>query len=154
MSAIRWTQDEYDAHRRRVAKGPPHAAGPPPAPRKYRSHPTEVIFAAPEIVNGQLKSSHVFDSRKEATRYQDLATLRRTGLITALRLQEPFPLLVSGLLGVELVTIGHWYADFVYQEGPRLVVEDVKSSATRKNQEYQLKRKIVEANHGFVIREV
>lgn len=105
--------------------------------RKYRNKPV--------TVDGQR-----FDSRKEARRWADLKLLEQAREIFELRTQVRFPLEVQG----ELVCT--YVADFVYREAVtgEVVVEDVKSEATRKNPAYRIKNKLFRAIHGFEITEV
>lgn len=90
----------------------------------------------------------VFDSKREAARYSELAMLQRAGVISDLQLQKPFELRVNGVL------ICKYIADFVYkdQQG-REVVEDVKSPATI-TRVYRIKSKLMIACHGLRILEV
>lgn len=92
---------------------------------------------------------HLFDSKKEARRYQELKTLQAVGDVWELQLQPNFPLLVNG------VKVGTYIADFMYKtaEG-KVVVEDVKSKAT-KTPVYNLKKKILATyNPPVVITEI
>lgn len=104
-----------------------------PEKSKYRNRKTEI-------------DGRVFASKKEAMRYLDLKEQQRAGLIVNLRCQVPIPLIVNGR------KIGEYVADFVYVQEAE-VIEDVKSSVTRKLPVYRLKRKILEAN-GINIQEV
>jgi hypothetical protein len=90
----------------------------------------------------------VFDSKKEAGRYIELKLMQQAGQITDLHLQQVFNLDVNG------ITVGHYIADFTYRhkEWPGLIVEDVKSPATR-TALYQLKKKIFQAQYGITITE-
>lgn len=92
----------------------------------------------------------LFDSLKEARRYQELKLLQRSGEIQELTLQKRFELVPK--CGKERAA--HYIADFVYidKEGC-LVVEDVKSKAT-KTPAYILKRKLMNWSYGIQIREV
>lgn len=86
-----------------------------------------------------------FDSRAEATRWDELVLLERAGVITNLRRQVRFPLHVNG----ELVCT--YVADYVYvDENLDTIVEDKKGHRT---QVYILKRKLMKAVHGIEIRE-
>ena len=76
-----------------------------------------------------------FDSQREAARYMELKLLQRAGVIEALKLQEPFEL-VPKQTGERAVM---YRADFVYTEGGKLVVEDVKGMKTK---DYIIKRKL------------
>jgi len=88
-----------------------------------------------------------FDSKKEAARYQTLRMMLAAGKISDLKVHHPFSLYVRN------VRCGTYEADFVYfdQDG-KLVVEDVKSSATR-TALYRFKRKVFTAIHGIEISE-
>lgn len=108
----------------------------------------------------------VFDSRKEARRYQELMLLERAGVIKNLRMQEPFVLIPSQYEtyerfgkngqrlkdGTRLIERECTYiADFVYVEDGKLVVEDTKGIKTK---DYIIKRKLMLHTHGIRIREV
>lgn len=91
----------------------------------------------------------VFDSKKEAFRYQQLLDLQKKGKIGMLELQVEYPIHVEG----KLVT---WYiADFRYIEAEtgKTVVEDVKSPVTRKTRVYRLKKKMMLAIYQIEIQE-
>lgn len=83
----------------------------------------------------------VFDSAKEARRYQDLKLMERAGEIRFLRTQVRFPLVCNE------VTVAHYLADFVYVRAADdvQVVEDVKSEITRQDRTYRLKAKMMAA---------
>lgn len=84
-----------------------------------------------------------FDSKKEAARYAELAMLERVGRISGLERQVRFEVCpkVPGLKGSRA---RHYVADFVYTEGGKKVIEDVKSWVTRKNPVYTLKKQLVQ----------
>jgi uncharacterized protein DUF1064 len=90
----------------------------------------------------------VFHSRKEAQRSQELVLLAMTGHIEDLCRQWAFDLRVNGKL------ICKYIADFTYKENGVVIVEDVKSPATRKLPAYRIKFKLMQAIHGITIREV
>ena len=98
----------------------------------------------------------IFDSCKEAERYQQLKLLQRAGKIDCLRLQVPFELLPAQYERTDAVykqgprkgelKRGRcieksvvYFADFVYIENGRRIVEDVKGMRTK---DYILKRKL------------
>lgn len=85
-----------------------------------------------------------FDSIAEAKRWFDLRTLEKNGLISDLQRQVRYDLAVNG------VNLGFYKADFVYAEGGRRVVEDVKGFRTPV---YALKAKLMKAIHGITISE-
>lgn len=105
-----------------------------PKPNKYRAKRTEV-------------DGIMFDSKREAARYQDLKVRERGGLINDLRLQVSYPLVVNG------VKIAIYRSDFEYTEDGQRVVEDTKSDFTRKLLWYRMKKKLMLAIHGIEIRE-
>jgi hypothetical protein len=88
---------------------------------KYRAVRTEV-------------EGHVFASKREAFRYQELRILERSGYITELTLQQKFPLVVNG------VKVCTYIADFCYLDMQgRAIVEDSKGMKTPV---YRLKNKL------------
>lgn len=138
-------------------------AAPAATKSKYHNVPTEV-------------SGIKFDSRKEARRYRHLLTAQELGVIRDLRLQVEFTLqeAYTTAEGKRIRAI-RYKADFTYKVQSagygyeaelgsedieywrslypgELVVEDVKSKATR-TKEYQIKRKLM-AERGHEIREV
>ena len=88
-----------------------------------------------------------FDSRKEATRYQELCLRERAGEIRNLELQPRYNLIVNGC------KLGFYKADFRYEDAATgdVVVEDVKGVRTAV---YQLKRKLVRALYDIEVIEV
>lgn len=99
---------------------------------------------------------YTFDSTKEANRYLELKFLLATNKISDLELQKPF-VLQDAFRGKD----GKWVrdiryiADFYYfdKEKAEWVIEDVKSSATKDNAVYKLKKKMM-AYKGLYITEV
>lgn len=87
-----------------------------------------------------------FASKKEASRWLVLRGLERAGKISGLERQKRFPLVVRRL------KVAEYRADFTYY-ADGLVVEDVKSPATRKIAAYQIKRKLMKALYGITILE-
>lgn len=112
----------------------------------------------------------VFDSLKEARRYEQLLLLQRAGEISNLKRQVPYELIPNQYItyerysktgkrledGKKLIERKVEYvADFVYTEtkSGEVVVEDTKSPATR-TRDYIIKRKLMRHIHGIKIREV
>lgn len=93
----------------------------------------------------------VFDSRKEAKRFQELKLLEKTGYISDLKIQVKFSICPkSGGNKRERFYI----ADFVYKEGGKSIIEDVKSEITRKNAVYSLKKALVQWQYtDYIFRE-
>lgn len=89
-----------------------------------------------------------FDSKKERDRYLQLKLRERAGAVRGIQLQVEYRLEVLGVL------ICKYRADFTYEEleSPNwiAVVEDVKGFKTPT---YKLKKKLMKACHGIVIRE-
>jgi hypothetical protein len=93
----------------------------------------------------------VFDSRKEYSRYRELLLLQKAGKIGQLRLQVRFLLIEAN----EKEKKCEYIADFVYVDTVKgVIVEDVKSEATRKLPTYIMKRKLMKSVHNIEIREV
>ena len=108
----------------------------------------------------------IFDSRKEARRYQELLLLERAGVIKSLQRQVKYVLIPAqyesferyGKNGQEL-TPGKklierecaYVADFVYVEDGKTVIEDTKGFKTK---DFIIKRKLMLHIHGIRIREV
>ena len=90
----------------------------------------------------------VFDSRKEYRRWRELLLLEKVGMIKGLRRQVKYELLprVPGKWPRPVVYI----ADFVYHEGKKEIVEDVKGYRT---DVYKLKKRLMWVVYGIEIRE-
>ena len=107
----------------------------------------------------------VFDSKREARRYEELLLLLRGGLIAELKRQVKFLLIPAqrepdrvgvrgGLVrGASIEREVSYIADFVYvdTDSGKQVVEDVKGVRTK---DYVIKRKLMLWVHGIRIREV
>lgn len=124
-----------------------------PSPRKYGNRKITV-------------DGITFDSRREASRYQELCMLQRAGKITDLELQKRFELipaqyeafarygkrgqrLKDGQRCVEKSVV--YVADFCYKQDGKTVVEDTKGVRTT---DYVIKRKLMRWVHGIKIMEV
>lgn len=114
-------------------------------------------------VNGR-----VFDSKKEANRYQELLLLEKAGAIRNLRMQVKYILIppqreTNGVYkagknkgqpkpGKVLERECAYIADFVYYDSTgNVIVEDTKGFRTA---EYKIKRKLMLYIHGIQIKEV
>lgn len=113
-----------------------------------------------------------YDSIKEAGRHKELMLLERAGKIKNLACQVRFELIPAQYETFErysdktgkrlkdgkrcLEQSCDYYADFVYYDIERgqMVVEDVKSDATKKKESYIIKRKLMLQVHGIRIHEV
>lgn len=100
------------------------------------------------------RGSITFDSKKEARRYDDLMFLLRKGAISDLRLQPQFTLQEAYTTpeGKRIRAI-RYVADFSYVTDGNLIVEDVKSEAT-KTRVYAIKKKLLIERFGIEVQEV
>lgn len=102
----------------------------------------------------------VFDSKKEAKRFQELSLMEASGAIQNLQRQVKYVLIPSQYDG--------WYdkgkfkkkcverectyiADFVYEQDGKRIVEDTKGFRTK---DYIIKRKLMLHVHGIKIKEI
>lgn len=123
--------------------------------RKYLNHKV--------TINGE-----TFDSKKEYKRFCELSLLQRAGAITDLQRQLKFVLIPAqyetferyGKNGKRLKDGQRciekecsYYADFVYKENGKTIVEDTKSEIT-KTKDYKIKRKLMLWVHGIRIKEI
>ena len=115
-----------------------------------------------------------FASAWEAKRYQELYFLGKCGHISNLRTQVPYELIPAQYREIptdKIYTRGakkgqqkykkvcveravKYIADFVYIEDGKEIVEDTKSPATRSEEGYIIKRKLMLYVHNIKIREV
>ena len=106
----------------------------------------------------------VFDSKKEAKRYQELLLLEKAGAIQNLQRQVKYVLIPAQReFTNEIYTKGHfkqgkllerecsYIADFVYIENGKIVCEDTKGFRTK---DYIIKRKLMLKVHGIRITEI
>ena len=95
-----------------------------------------------------------FDSKKEANRYNELMLMLKAGEIEDLKLQPDFTLQEAYTTpeGKRIKAI-RYKADFSYKKDNKLIVEDVKSKAT-KTPIYSMKRKMMAEKYGIDITEI
>jgi hypothetical protein len=107
-------------------------------------------YGAVKTERGKLK----FDSQKEARRYDALVVMLRAGEITDLKVQPEFTLIEAYTTPEgERIRAMRYSADFSYRQNGEMIVEDVKSPATR-TRSYLDKRKLMREIHGIDVREV
>ena len=129
------TTDEYQAQRQKNSKLLATQQAPP-RKNKYRNQLIELM-------------GKKFDSKREAGRYMGLMAAQHAGMITELQHHVSYPITVNTHIVCE------YEADFIYKDkNGFVVVEDVKSSITRKNPVYRLKAKLMWACYGIVIIEI
>lgn len=130
----------------------------------YKSSKQTKYKARKTVVDGI-----TFDSKKESLRYQELKLLEKTGKIKNLQTQVKYVLIPAQYEGTgEYYTKGKhrgeekqrlvekecsYYADFVYEQDGKTIVEDTKSKGTQTPQ-YIIKRKLMRYIHGITVREV
>lgn len=129
--------------------------------KRYRKQ--NKYFNKKITVNGE-----TFDSEKEYKRFRELSLLEKAGAITDLQRQVEFVLIPTqyetferyGKRGQRLKDGKRciekectYYADFVYYENGKKVVEDTKCKAT-KTETYKIKKKLMLYVHGISVREV
>lgn len=121
-------------------------------------------------VKTKTTDGQVFDSMKEARRWEQLLMLQKAGKINHLQRQVPFELLPNQYETIERYSKRgdrlkdgtklverkiDYVADFTYFDADTgvLTVEDTKSKATR-TKDYIIKRKLMYAIHGIKVKEV
>jgi hypothetical protein len=113
---------------------------PPPKakPTKYRNKPFRD------------RAGVYWHSRKEYRHWLVLRAAEAAGLIRGLRRQVKYTLVVNDFV------VGRYVADFVFFDAKtdRVVVQDVKSPATRKLPLYRLKRDLMRAVWGLIVEDV
>lgn len=109
-----------------------------------------------------------FDSKKEARRYSELLLLEKAGVIQNLQRQVKYVLIPAQReFSNEIYTKGakkgcykpgkllesecSYYADFVYLQDGKIVVEDAKGVRT---EAYKIKKKLMLKEYGIQIKEV
>lgn len=96
----------------------------------------------------------IFDSKKEMKRFKQLESLEKQGVIKDLRRQVRYDLLPSQYIDGKCVERGvKYFADFVYIQDGKTIVEDVKSPISR-TKDYIIKRKMMLHIHGIRITEI
>lgn len=95
-----------------------------------------------------------FDSKKECSRYLELSTLQKLGVISNLETQVSFELIPAQRDPVTKKVVEracNYVADFVYWQNGEKVVEDTKGFRTP---DYIIKRKLMLWVHGIRIEEI
>lgn len=121
-------------------------------------------------VKTKTTDGQVFDSMKEARRWEQLLLLQKAGKINQLQRQVPFELLPNQYETVERYSKRgerlkdgtklverkvNYVADFTYIDADtgNLTVEDTKTKGTR-TKDFIIKRKLMYAIHGIKVKEV
>jgi len=144
------------------------AANQPPAPQKNQKPKKQ-----PKLHNQKVEhDGRLFDSKREADRYDELRLLEAQGLIQNLECQKEYLLIPAqykteeryGANGrrlkdkqVLLERAVTYIADFAYEQDGELIVEDSKGYRNPSSAPYAkfvLKRKLMLWVHGIRVREV
>lgn len=115
--------------------------------RKYNNTPTERIADDGKTIK--------FPSQAEARRFDELMLLWKAGKIHELKLQPQFTLQESYVTpeGVRVRAI-KYVADFSYNAGNGLIVEDVKGGKATQTRVYKLKKKLMQDRFGITVTEI
>lgn len=92
-----------------------------------------------------------FDSKAEARYWGHLQIRLKAGEIRNLRRQVPFELAPAVVIGGRKRPPLRYIADFVWEEGGKTVVADVKGAVP---EAYRIKRHLLKAVHGIDILEI
>lgn len=143
---IRWSEDQLREHHARrqgraeaKAEAISHVADTPRA--KYRNKKTQI-------------GVEKFDSMAEGKRFVELRRMQEAGLIQNLRRQVAFELAPAvNIPGKARMSPPlRYFADFVYEQDEKQIIEDVKGQA-RVTEGYRIKRHLMAAL-GYQIVEV
>lgn len=86
----------------------------------------------------------VFDSAKEARRYQVLKSMQDAGEISDLWLQSIITLMEGFIYRGKYIQPVRYTADFVYNKDGKMVIEDVKSVATAKTEAFRIRWRLLQ----------
>lgn len=100
-------------------------------------------------------NGHIHDSSKEAARCNELHLLQKAGAISRLQIQVRYELIPARKYAdMSDERSCDYIADFVYNDGENLIIEDTKG---RKTKEYIIKRKLLKEKYcqkpGIIFRE-
>ena len=125
--------------------------------QERKRKPPDIRSAEPGGKYGAVKEDRGkirFDSKKEARRYDALVVMLNCGEIEDLRIQPEFTLIEAYTTPEgERIRAMRYRADFSYLKLGKLIVEDVKSPATR-TRVYLDKRKMMRDKYGIDVVEV
>ena len=100
-------------------------------------------------------TQHTFDSKHEYERYQALALLERSGVISDLQIQVPFELIPRQKKSNGYERPVKYIADFVYVKDGEKVVEDAKGyKGGQAYAVFVIKRKLMMERYGIEVKEV
>ncbi|TCB50984.1 DUF1064 domain-containing protein [Acinetobacter sp. ANC 4779] len=102
------------------------------------------------------KDGMKFDSKKEYQRYIELTAQMQKGEIQDLKCQVKFELAPKVKIAGEkrAKPALRYFADFTYLSNGELIVEDVKSVATRKLASFRNKKHLMKTVHDIDVREI
>jgi len=97
----------------------------------------------------QVVDGYSFPSMREARRYGQLAFLLRAGEISRLEVHPEYPVEINDQ------PFTTYTADFRYRtKDGKIVIEDVKSTGTKKDAAYRLRKKACELYYGITVDEI
>lgn len=147
---LRWTDDQLEAHRRRMggAKGSQVSVGK--VVIKVDEAGAKIVrLPKPSKFSNVKTGRHA--SKKEAKRYQELYLMLGHGVILNLREQVRYELIPAQYVDGKCVERAIVYiADFTYDDATGFVVEDCKGYRTPI---YRIKKKLMLFRHGIRIKE-
>jgi hypothetical protein len=94
-----------------------------------------------------------FASKKQYARWCQLKMMEKAGRVSDLKREVPFELAPAVTLNGRKKPALRYYADAVYVEEGRMVVEDTKSDITRKDPVYRVKVHLMKSVLGIDVRE-
>ena len=96
-----------------------------------------------------------FDSLAERDRYLELLVMEKAGIITDLECHPRYEIIPPQKVpGHPSFRAAHYTADFRYKRDGVEHVEDVKSTYTREEKDYILRRKMLYYRHGIYVEEI
>lgn len=143
MTSIRWTPDDLAAFLKRAEKN--GAVTTHRLAGASEVHQEAAKRAKKRSKYGNVKAEadgQVFASKRERGRWMDLRLEEQAGEIKNLQRQVVYPIEINGFKVCEYI------ADFVYERGEELVVEDSKGYRTEM---FRLKSKLMRAVHGIEV---
>jgi len=136
---MRMSEEEYkNLMAKNIAAG--NIEAPPPGKLRYRNQPV--------IVDGVR-----YASKKQYDRWCQLKMLEKAGKVSNLRREVPFVLAPAVTLNGRKKPPLKYYADAVYIENEKEVVEDTKSAITRKDPVYRIKIHLMASVHQIAVLE-
>lgn len=144
-NVLRWSPEQLAEYERKVGRplkvAAPQVEKPTEAKRgKYGNKAVEY-------------QGMTFDSKKELKRWLELKAMEEAGEIRELDRQVKFVLAPAVQLDGRTKPALRYFADATYWRDTVFVVEDTKSSATRKSDVYRVKKHLMRSVHNIEVQE-